>query len=83
MSPSATNSEKFIFSKFFFFLMWVIFKVFIEFVTTLLLFYILGFFGRETCGILVLRPGIERVPPVSESEVLTTGPPGKSPNLPF
>ena len=32
-----------IFLSFFFFLMWTIFKVFIEFVTTLLLFYALVF----------------------------------------
>ena len=29
---------------------WTIFKVFIEFVTTLLLFYVLIFFGQEACG---------------------------------
>ena len=38
--------------------MWTIFKVFIEFVTVLLLFYVLIFFlffpfGWETCGILI------------------------------
>ena len=38
-----------------------------------------GFFGREACGILALRPGIEPTPPALEGEVLTTGPPGKSP----
>ena len=32
--------------------MWTILKVFIEFVTILLLFYVLVFFGREACGIL-------------------------------
>ena len=31
------------------------------------------------CGILVPRPGIEPSLPVLEGEVLTTGPPGKSP----
>ena len=35
----------------FFFLMWTIFKVFIEFVTVLLLFYVLVF-GLEVFGIL-------------------------------
>ena len=55
--------------------MWTIFKVFIEFVTVLLLFW---FFGREACGILAPRPGIEPAPPALEGEVLTTGPPGKS-----
>ena len=36
------------------------------------------FFGYKACGILAPWPGIELVPPVLESEVLTTGPPGKS-----
>ena len=36
----------------FFFKMWTIFKVFIELVTVLLLFYVLGFFGHKACGIL-------------------------------
>ena len=36
--------------------MWTIFKVFIEFVTTLFLFWC---FGWELCGILTLRPGID------------------------
>ena len=39
------------------------------------------FFGREGCGILAPRPGIEPVPPALEGEVLTTGPPGISVNL--
>ena len=54
------------------------FKVFIEFVTILLLFYVLGIFGRKACGILFLQPGIEPTPPALESEVPTTGLPGKS-----
>ena len=37
----------FAFFKGFFFLMWTIFKVFIEFVTTLLLFYVLVFWLRD------------------------------------
>ena len=37
------------------------------------------FFGQEACGILASRPGIEPAPPALEGEVLTTGPPGKSP----
>ena len=36
--------------------MWTIFKVFIEFVTTLFLFWC---FAWELCGILTLRPGID------------------------
>ena len=58
--------------------MWTIFKVFIEFVTILLLFYVFWFFGREACGILAPRPGIEATPLALEGEVLTTGLPGKS-----
>ena len=36
------------------------------------------FFGREACGILAPRPGIELAPPALEGEDLTTGPSGKS-----
>ena len=36
------------------------------------------FFGPEACGILAPRPGIEPTPPALDSEVLTTGLPGKS-----
>ena len=41
------------------------FKVFIEFVITLLLFYVL-FFGHEACEILAPQPGIELSPPALE-----------------
>ena len=58
--------------------MWTIFEVFIEFVTILLLFFMFWIFGQEACGILVPWPGIRPTPPALESEVLTTGPPGKS-----
>ena len=61
----------------FFFLMWTIFKVFVEFVTVLLLF-MFWFFGHEACWILVLRPGTQSVPLALEGKVLTTGLPGKS-----
>ena len=57
--------------------MWTIFKVFIEFVTILLLFYVLVY-GPEACGILTPQPGIELSLPALEGRVLTTGPPGKS-----
>ena len=57
-----------------FFLMWTIFKVFIDFVIILFLF-MFWFLGS---GILALRPGIEPAPLALEGEVLTTGPPGKS-----
>ena len=33
--------------------MWTTFKAFIEFITILLLFYVLFFFGCEVCVILV------------------------------
>ena len=63
--------------------MWIIFKVFIEFVTILLLVYVFMvfffFFGQEACGILAPRARIEPAPPALESEILTPGPPGKSP----
>ena len=61
-----------------FFLIWTIFKVFIEFVTILLLLYFFGFLGPKARGILALPPGIEPTPPASEGEVLTIGLPGKS-----
>ena len=41
------------------------------------------FFGYKACGILAPRPGIETAPPAFEGEVLTTGPPGKSPLILF
>ena len=63
--------------------MWTVFKVFIEFVTILLLFYVLVFFGHNACEILAPQPGIEPTSPVMEGEVLTTGPPGKSLSLGF
>ena len=70
--------------------MQTIFKVFIEFVTLLLLFYVLVFFSTR-CGISSLTwdfffvgltpwPGIKPTPPhpALVGGVLTTGPPGKS-----
>ena len=58
--------------------MWIIFKVFIEFVTILLLFYVLA---TRHHVILVPQPGIEPAHPRLEGIVLTTGPPGKFPYL--
>ena len=65
------------------FLMWIIFKVFIEFFMVLLpLFYIniyiYGFYGHEACGILAPQPGIESTPSALEGKVLTTGLSGKT-----
>ena len=53
------------------------FKDFIEFITILLLFYVLDF-GSQACGILAPPAGMEPAPPALERKVLTTGPPGKS-----
>ena len=41
------------------------------------------FLGADACGILASQPGIEPVPPALEGEVLTTGPLGKSWDLPL
>ena len=57
--------------------MWTVFKVFIEFVTILFLFYVLGFLAQGM-WILAPWPGIELVAPELEGKVLTTGPPGES-----
>ena len=56
--------------------MWTIFKVFIEFVTILLLFYILVF-GPEACGNLAPPSGVK------PTLLLTTALPGKFPTLIF
>ena len=42
--------------------MCTIFKVFIEFVTILLLFFMFWFFGREACGILAPDQGLNPQP---------------------
>ena len=48
-------------------LMSVFFKVFIEFITILFLFYVFDFFfflfGNEACGNLAPRPGVKFAPP--------------------
>ena len=54
-------------------------KIFIEFLAVLFLFYIFTFICNSH-GILVPRLGIKSAPPALEDEILTTGPPGKSPN---
>ena len=59
-----------------FFLYRPFFKVFMEFVTILLLFYVS--WGHQACRILAPWLGIEPTPPALEGKVLTTGPPGKS-----
>ena len=55
--------------------MWTIFKVFIESVTRLLLFYVLVFWPLGMWDLNPL-PEMESSPPALEGKVLTTGPPG-------
>ena len=43
--------------------------------------YIFGFFDHVACGISAPQPGIETIHSTLEGEVLTTGPPGKSPSV--
>ena len=57
--------------------MWTIFEVFIDLLQYFFCF-MFWFFGREACGILAPRPGIEPAPPALKVEVLTTGPTRKS-----
>ena len=61
------------------------FKVFIEFLTILLLVYVffVCFPGCEACGILALWPGIEPTPLELEGEILTIEPTEKSHKLFF
>ena len=61
--------------------MWTIFKVSIELVTIVPLFYVFWFLGCEACGISAPQPGIKPAPRALEGEVPTTGLPGKSPEL--
>ena len=65
------------FLNFFFFSDMDRFKVFIEFVTILPLFYV-WLLGLEACGILTPRQGIQPASPALEGEDPTTGPPGRS-----
>ena len=57
--------------------MWTLFKVFIEFVTVLLLLFMFCFFGHEACVILAPPPGIDPSLSALEGEVLTIGLPEK------
>ena len=68
---------RFFFFSFFFFSMWTIYKVFIEFVTLLLLFSVLVFWLWGTWD-LTPRTEIKPTPPALKEEVPTTGPPRKS-----
>ena len=58
----------FSFLKIFFFLKWAIFIVLIEFVTTLLV-YFLGFWGQKAGEILAPWPGIKPAPPALEGSL--------------
>ena len=53
---------------FFFFLMWTILKVFIEFDTILLLFSMVWFLGHEACRILAPQPGIQPTLPALKAD---------------
>ena len=57
------------FCAFFFFLMWTISKVFVEFVTILLLLFMFWFFGQEAWGTLSTCPGIKPTPPTWKGKV--------------
>ena len=62
----------------------IFFKVFIEFVTILLVFYDYVYvFDPEACQISASRSKIEISSPVLEGKVSTTAPPGKSPDSYF
>ena len=58
------------------------FKTLCEFVTILLLFYVLVFWPQGMWD-LCSRLAVKLAPPALEGEVLTTGPPEESPNLLF
>ena len=64
-------------SDLFFFFFKISLKVFIEFVTIFILFYVLDFWGQGRWD-LSSQPGIEPATLALEGEVLTTGPAGKS-----
>ena len=64
---------------FFFFLMWTILKVFLLNLLQYCFCFMFWFFGPEACGILAPRPGVKPTPPALEGQILTIGPPGKSP----
>ena len=55
-----------------------ILKIFIEFVTILILFLCFDFLATRHVGILASQPGLKSAPFALEGKVLTTGPPGKS-----
>ena len=62
--------------------MWTIFKIFLEFVTILLLWFMFWFFSCKVCGILISDQGLNRYPLLWKAKTIT-GPPGKSPHPAF
>ena len=69
------------FLRFWFFLIWTIFQDFIEFVTIFLLLYVLVFWPRGTWHLSFPTRDQTCTPALDGNEVLTTGPPGKSPRI--
>ena len=67
--------------RFVLFLMWTIFKDFLEFVAILLPLYVLGFWPWGMCELSSLTTKIKPVLAALENEVLTTGPPRNSLSL--
>ena len=53
-----------------FFFMQTTFKVFIEFVAVLLLFFMFCFFGRKACRILASQPVIQPILPALELSII-------------
>ena len=62
--------------------MWAILKLFVEFVTILLLFYVLVFWPQGMWD-LGSQLAVKLAPPALEGKVLTTGPPEESPDRLF
>ena len=66
---------KVVFNFYFLILIWIIFKVFVEFVQYCLMFWL---FGCKACGMLNPQARIEPIPPALDGEAFTTRLPGKS-----
>ena len=58
--------------------MWTILKSLVNLLQYGFCYSCSDFFDHEACGVFALQAGIEPSPLVLESEVLTTGLPGKS-----
>ena len=66
--PRSRDRDMFLFIKIIIFLMWTIFKVFIEFITISLLFLYCVFLVARHVGILALWLGIKLIPPILEAK---------------